>query len=130
VPISLKNPKTHHPLRPIINTGALPGLLGIGTGVILVPAFTFILKAPIKTAMASSLACFSVNALISSGFKYEQGFIDLNVALPLCLGTALGANFGVTLNRRVSSNALKLLFGLVFTYISLKFILSYFEVRI
>ena len=49
--------------------GALPGLLGIGTGVILVPAFAYILSAPIKVAMASSLACFSVNALISSGMK-------------------------------------------------------------
>ena len=50
--------------------GALPGLLGIGTGVILVPTFTYVLDFPIKVAMASSLTCFSVNAFISSVFKY------------------------------------------------------------
>lgn len=110
--------------------GALPGLLGIGTGVILVPAFTYILNAPIRAAMASSLTCFSVNALISSGFKYWQGFIDLNVASAICLGTLLGANLGAMLNKRFSSRALRLVFGLVFTYVSLKFILSYMETRI
>jgi uncharacterized membrane protein YfcA len=105
--------------------GALPGLLGIGTGVILVPAFTYILSAPIKVAMASSLTCFSLNALISSGFKYWQGFIDLSVVLPICLGTLIGANLGAMLNRSFSSRALKLLFGLLFSYVSLRFILSF-----
>lgn len=110
--------------------GILPGLLGVGTGVILVPAFTYILKAPIRAAIAASLTCFSVNAFISSAFKYGQGFIDLNVALAICLGTLLGANLGAILNKRVSSRTLKFVFGLVFSYVSLKFILLYFEVRI
>ena len=110
--------------------GALPGLLGIGTGVILVPAFTYILSMPIKVAMASSLTCFSVNALISSGFKYCQGFIDLNVALAICLGTLVGANLGAMLNKRFSSRTLKLVFGFAFSYVSIKFILSYMETRI
>ena len=110
--------------------GALPGLLGIGTGVILVPAFAFILDAPIRTAMAASLACFSVNALISSGLKYIQGFVDLKLALPMCIGTLVGANYGAMLNKRFPSGTLKIIFGSVFLYVSLKFILIFFEVRI
>jgi uncharacterized membrane protein YfcA len=110
--------------------GALPGLLGIGTGVILVPAFRYILNAPIRIAMASSLACFSVNALISSGLKYAQGFIDLGLAVPICIGALIGANFGAVLNKRFPSHALKFIFGLVFTYVSLKFMLLFFEVKI
>jgi uncharacterized membrane protein YfcA len=110
--------------------GALPGLLGIGTGVILVPAFTYILNTPIKIAMASSLTCFSVNALISSGLKYMQGFVDLNLALPVCLGTLFGANYGAMLNKRFPSRSLKFIFGLAFSYVSLKFLLLFFEVKI
>jgi len=110
--------------------GVLPGLLGVGTGVILVPAFTYLLNAPIRAAIAASLTCFSVNAFISSAFKYRQGFIDLDVASVICLGTLLGANLGAILNKRVSSRTLKFVFGLVFSYVSLKFILLYFEVRI
>lgn len=110
--------------------GALPGLLGIGTGVILVPAFIYFLGAPVKIAMASSLTCFSINALISSGFKYWQGFTDLYVALPICIGTLLGANLGAMLNKRFSSRVLKFIFGLIFFYVSFKFILSFIEVSI
>lgn len=105
--------------------GGLPGLLGIGTGVILVPAFTYLLAAPIKMAMASSLACFSVNAFISSAFKWGQGFVNLEVALPICLGTLIGANFGARLNKSFSSRVLRLAFGLLFSYVSIKFILTF-----
>jgi len=106
--------------------GVLPGLLGIGTGAILVPAFTFWLRMPIKMAVASSLTSFCANAFISSSFKLAQGFIDPEVALPICVGTLVGANLGAMLNKRVPSRAVKLLFGLLFSYVSLKFILSFF----
>ncbi len=109
--------------------GVLPGLLGIGTGGILVPAFTFLLKTPIRTAMAASLLCFCFNALISAAFKLAQGFIDVTVALPICLGTFIGANLGAILNRRFSPAWLKLLFGAVFTLVSVRFIASFMEGR-
>lgn len=110
--------------------GVLPGLLGIGTGGILVPAFTLVLSAPVKTAVAASLTCFCFNALISSGFKFAQGYIDPNVVLPICLGTLIGANLGAILNKRFAPGVVKLAFGLVFSYVSLKFILSSFGVSV
>lgn len=110
--------------------GVLPGLLGIGTGGIMVPAFTLILKKPIKTAIGCSLTCFAANALISAAFKYSQGFVDLAVAGPACAGTLVGAYLGATLNRKFPSAGLKVVFGAVFAYVSLKFILSYCGVRI
>jgi uncharacterized membrane protein YfcA len=106
--------------------GIFPGLLGIGTGALLVPAFTFLFSAPIKVAMGSSLACFAFNAFWSSLLKAFQGFIDFETALPICLGTVIGSNFGAILNRHFPSRALKILFGVVFIYISLKFIMNFF----
>lgn len=108
------------------SAGVLPGLLGIGTGAILVPAFAFVLKAPIHIAIGSSLACFSVNAFLSSIFKVLQGFIDIKALLPLCLGTLVGSNIGAILNKRFPSPVLKILFGMVFTYVALKYILLFF----
>ena len=105
--------------------GVLPGLLGIGTGGIMVPAFALILKAPIKTAIGCSLTCFCANALVSSVFKCSQGFVDLAVAGPACVGTLVGAYIGATLNRKAPSAGLKIMFGAVFAYVSLKFILSF-----
>jgi uncharacterized membrane protein YfcA len=110
--------------------GVLPGLLGIGTGAVLVPAFRLLLHWPIKVAMGSSLACFAVNALISSVLKGTQGYVDLSIALPASLGTFLGAILGAALNRRFPSRLLHLLFGFVFVYVSLKFILAFFGTRI
>lgn len=110
--------------------GVLPGLLGIGTGGILVPAFTFLLKAPVKAAIGASLLCFCVNAAISAGFKLGQGYIDLGLALPACAGTLVGANLGALVNRRMPSGTLKLIFGLVFVYVALKFVLRFFGVAV
>ncbi len=113
-----------------VAAGTLPGLLGIGTGGILVPAFTFLLHAPLKTAMAASLACFAATALVSSAFKIAQGYTDLGIALPLCLGTWLGAYLGATLNRRFPAGGLAVLFGALFLYVSAKFLLLSFGVRV
>jgi len=110
--------------------GILPGLLGIGTGAILVPAFTFILRAPVKIAIGSSLACFCVNALTSSAFKLFQGYAVILVALPLCLGTLIGSNVGASINKRLAAPMLKVLFGMTFLYVSFKYIFLFYGVKL
>jgi len=110
--------------------GVLPGLLGIGTGAILVPAFRYLLRWPVREAMGSSLACFAVNALISTYFKWAQGYVDIGFALPICLGALLGAYAGAELNRRLSSRTLHLAFGLIFVYVSTKFIFTSFGIQV
>jgi uncharacterized membrane protein YfcA len=102
--------------------GVLPGLLGIGTGAILVPAFSFALSAPIKVAIGSSLACFSLNAFVSSLFKLFQGFVQVSFLIPLCIGALIGSRFGASLNGRFSSPLLKTLFGLFFACIAYKYL--------
>ena len=102
--------------------GILPGILGIGTGAVLVPAFAFALSAPIKIAIGSSLACFSLNALASSLLKMWQGFVQINILIPLCLGTLIGARIGAALNDKVNSAFLKVSFGTVFMYIASKYL--------
>jgi len=106
--------------------GILPGFLGIGTGAVLVPAFALILRAPIKIAIGSSLICFCANAFLSSIFKFFQGFTILQVAVPLCIGTLIGSNIGAVLNKRFPSALLKVMFGVVFLYVSFRYILLFF----
>jgi len=105
--------------------GVFPGLLGIGTGAVLVPAFSFALNAPIKIAMGSSLACFSLNALVSSALKLSQGFVQIHLLIPLCIGTLIGSQLGATLNDRLSSPFLKVLFGMVFVYVACKYLIVF-----
>jgi uncharacterized membrane protein YfcA len=103
--------------------GILPGLLGIGTGAVLVPAFTFALQAPIKIAIGSSLACFSLNAFVSSLLKLFQGFVQINMLVPLCFGTLIGARIGAAVNGKLNAPVLKLLFGLAFIYVDSKYLM-------
>jgi uncharacterized membrane protein YfcA len=103
--------------------GILPGLLGIGTGAVLVPSFAFALNAPIKIAIGSSLACFSLNALASSAFKLIQGVVQIHLLIPLCIGTLIGSQFGAILNGRFSSPFLKILFGMVFVYVACRYLI-------
>jgi uncharacterized protein len=111
------------------SAGILPGLLGIGTGAVLVPAFVLFLKAPIKIAIGASLTSFSVNALISALIKFIQGYVYLPVALPICLGTLVGSNIGAVLNKRFPSSILKILFGLAFSYVSYQYLVFFFSRR-
>ena len=110
--------------------GVLPGLVGIGAGAILVPAFRLLLRWPIKVAMGSSLACFAVTALVSSILKGTQGYVDFPTALPAGLGAFLGAGLGGKLNLHFPARQLQGVFGVVFTYIALKFVLMSFGIRI
>lgn len=103
--------------------GILPGLFGIGTGAILVPGFSYLLRMPIKVAIGSALVCFSANALISAAAKYIQGYVDLGIALPTCIGCLVGAQLGAVINHRVPSALLKILFGGVFSWVAIRFIL-------
>ena len=107
--------------------GRSPARPGIGSGGILVPAFTFLLQTPVKAAIGASLTCFAANALISVAFKLGQGYIDFDLALPACAGTLAGANLGALLGLRLSSRALKAIFGLVFVGVALKFLLAGFR---
>lgn len=103
--------------------GALPGLLGIGTGAVLVPGFALALNAPIKMAIGSSLACFSLNALVSGVFKASQGYVVLWLLPSLCVGTFLGSQIGAWLNGRFSAPWLKILFGALFLFVAFKYIM-------
>lgn len=105
-------------------TGVLPGLFGIGTGSLLVPMLRLWFHAPVKAAMGASLVCFCVNAWISAGAKYAQGFVQLGVAVPVCVGCVVGAQAGAALNHRSPARLLLGIFSAVFVYSSARFILD------
>lgn len=110
--------------------GVLTGIIGLGGGYALVPSFIYILNSPVKIAVGTSLASFISMAVISGGFKLYQGFVDVIAALCLGVGTALGAQIGARLVPKTPSWFIKGLFGIVFLYVSLKFILLPLGVRI
>jgi uncharacterized membrane protein YfcA len=91
--------------------GALAGLLGVGGGIVMVPAFTGLLKLPIKVAVGSSLvavAIFSLPALITHAVL---GHIAWRFAVPLLIGVVPGAQVGARLSFASSDVMVRRLFG-------------------
>jgi hypothetical protein len=99
--------------------GMLAGLLGVGGGVLLVPAYTGLLRMPPKRAVATSLvavAIFSVPAMITHALL---GHINWAFALPLVVGVVPGAQVGAKVTIHGSEARLRFLMGLFFTGLAL-----------
>jgi len=110
--------------------GVVTGIVGLGGGYALVPSFIYLLGAPVKIAVGTSLPSFISMAVISGGFKIYQGYVDITAALLLGIGTAIGAQVGARLVPKMPTWIIKAVFGLLFLYISLKFVFSAFNVQI
>jgi hypothetical protein len=110
--------------------GFLTGIIGLGGGYALVPSFIYFLSAPVKLAIGTSMASFVWIALVGAMFKIYQGVVNIPVAITLGVGALIGAIYGAKLVAKFKPNALKALFGLLFLYVSLKYILIYFGIAI
>jgi len=110
--------------------GTLTGIIGLGGGYALVPSYIYFLKSPVKLAIGTSMAAFVWMALVGAFFKFFQGVVNIPVAIVLGVGALIGAIYGAKLVAKFKPNVLKTLFGLLFLYVSLKYILIYFGIHI
>jgi len=110
--------------------GCLTGIIGLGGGYALVPTFLYFLRAPMKLAIGTSMAAFVWMALVGAIFKIYQGVVVIPVAVTMGVGALVGAIYGAKLVAKFKPNVLKSLFGFLFLYVSLKYILLYFGIHI
>ncbi|MGZ6966800.1 MAG: sulfite exporter TauE/SafE family protein [Acidimicrobiia bacterium] len=93
--------------------GLLSGLLGVGGGILMVPAFVGWVRLPIKEAVGCSLACVGILAIPGTITHALLGHIDWAFALPLCVAVIPGARVGAHLAIRSSDRALRLSVAIV-----------------
>jgi uncharacterized protein len=86
--------------------GALSGLLGVGGGIVMVPAFNQWMKMTLKQSIATSLVCVGLFAIPGTITHAALGHIDWRFALFLTLGVIPGARIGSRLT--VQANDLRL----------------------
>ena len=87
--------------------GALSGLLGVGGGIVMVPGFTEIARIPLKTAIATSLACVALFAIPGTITHALQDGIDWRFALVLAIGVVPGARIGAAATIRATDTRLR-----------------------
>jgi uncharacterized protein len=93
--------------------GLLSGLLGVGGGILMVPAFVSWVRLPIKEAVGCSLACVGILAVPGTITHTLLGHIDWAFALPLCVAVIPGARVGAHLAIRSSDRTLRLSVAIV-----------------
>lgn len=110
--------------------GVLTGVVGLGGGYALVPGLIYLFGAPVYVTMGTSLATMIPLAVVGGGIKLVQGYVALGAGLFLAMGTIVGAQLGAAIIKRFRPATLKLIFGLYFLYVSVKFITAFFGIMI
>ncbi|MGO9110113.1 MAG: sulfite exporter TauE/SafE family protein [Thermoguttaceae bacterium] len=102
--------------------GAVSGLLGIGSGVLKVPAMDLAMRIPIKVSTATSNFMIGVTAAASAGVYFARGDIDPFIAAPVALGVVLGAVVGSQVLARIDNRMLRIVFVAVLLFVSAQMI--------
>lgn len=102
--------------------GFVSGLFSTGGGMILVPAFIYLLHIDSTKARGTSLCCILPMVLTSSFFYYKGNFIDWKIAIFCAIGGSIGGYIGAKLLKKVPERILKIIFTLFLIYVSYKMI--------
>ena len=106
--------------------GILSGLVGVGGGIIMVPALVFFLQYTQHQAQGTSLAVLTLPVVILASLYYyhqcrEQGTpIDLKVVALLAAGFLVGGFFGSKIAIAINQDLLKKIFALILFYTAFK----------
>lgn len=105
--------------------GVLSGLIGIGGGIIVVPALVFLFGFSQHEAQGTTIALMVPPiGILAAWAYYNQGLVDLRAAALICAGFLLGGYFGAKLAIPLPRIYLEKFFGIALLLISLKMLFS------
>ena len=105
--------------------GIASGFLGIGGGLILVPALVYFFGLTQHQAQGTTLAIMIPPIGLLAAWKYyAEGNVKLNMATFICIGFLVGGLIGAILVHKVPASILKKIFGIFLLLISINMILG------
>ncbi|HWQ68490.1 MAG TPA: TSUP family transporter [Patescibacteria group bacterium] len=105
--------------------GIFSGLIGIGGGIIIIPALVFVFGLSQHQAQGTTLALLVPPiGLLAAWTYYSKGYVDLRIASLICIGFFAGGLVGAKLAIGLSNPVLEKLFGAALFLISLKMIFA------
>lgn len=99
--------------------GNVSGLLGIGGGILKVPALTAWCGVPLRVAATTSSLMIGVTAAASAPLYYAAGEILPQYAAASVLGVMVGTRVGFWIAARANARGLRVLLGLVLIFVAL-----------
>jgi uncharacterized protein len=108
--------------------GVVSALLGIGSGVLKIPAMDTALRLPLKVSSATSNFMIGATAAASAGAYLVRGDIVPKVAGPVALGAVVGAVLGARILLVVPTKRIRLMFVAVLVLLAVQMLLAAFGV--
>lgn len=106
-----------------ILAGIIAGGMGVGGGIIIVPALVFFFGMSQHQAQGTSLAVLLPPISLLAVFKYQkEGYIDYKFAIILALAFFLGSYLGGLFAVNLPAKTLKKLFGVLMLIAGIKMI--------
>lgn len=104
-----------------VASGILGGMVGVGGGIIIVPALVYFLGFSQHTAQGTSLGLIMLPVGIFGVMQYyKQGHVDFKVVGILAVGFLTGSYFGSKIALSLSQESIKKLFAVLMIIIAVK----------
>lgn len=104
-------------------SGMLSGLMGIGGGLIIIPAFLYLFGMTQQEAQGTTLALLVPPiGILAAWTYYKHGFVKLPIALFVCLGFFAGSFLGANVAVHLSNEFLRRMFGILLCVAGLQMI--------
>jgi uncharacterized membrane protein YfcA len=109
--------------------GVISGMLGVGGGILFVPALSLVLSLSQVKAEATSLLAIIPVALAGALRQYRYGNVRVRDAIPLGLMSAAGVAGGVALSNTLSQRALKVAFAALLLVVAGQLVVRFWRSR-
>ncbi|MDL2316210.1 sulfite exporter TauE/SafE family protein [Desulfovibrio sp. OttesenSCG-928-A18] len=93
-------------------TGWLAGILGIGGGLIRMPALIYLVGCPTHVAVGTDLFEVMISGLYGAGTYTYKGRTELVAAMVMLVGAAIGAQIGAVATKYIQGYGIRIAFGI------------------
>ncbi len=104
--------------------GMLSGFVGVGGGIIIVPALVYFLSMSQLQAQGTSLAVLLLPVGVLVVYNYhKQGLVDIQATIIIALTFLVGGFIGSKMSISVGEESVKKIFGTILLIVALKMII-------
>ena len=106
-----------------LTAGTVGGALGVGGGIIMVPALVVLFGLTQHQAQGTTVAVMLPPILFFAAIRYYQaGNVNVKIACFVALGFLFGAYFGAAIAHHIPDGTLKKIFGCLIIAVGLKMV--------
>ena len=102
--------------------GLVSGIVGAGGAFIIIPVLLVIFKLPMKTVVTNSIVIAFISSIGAFIIKLLQGYIPVNSAIPLILGSILFTPLGMKIGQKIPDYIQKMIVSILILIAIIKLI--------